>query len=141
MVGTEVTGKRLGIIDMGRVGSVNAKKARSSIIDDDALIADLSSGKVTAAGLDVFNNEPALHPGYLQLPNTFLLPPIGSATADTREAMGFGSSTIWTLIFQGRRCGTGWRDSFGRVASAMTEPSRRISIAVALVRNRNVGNV
>ncbi|HXT79004.1 MAG TPA: D-glycerate dehydrogenase, partial [Acetobacteraceae bacterium] len=41
-----------------------------------------------AAGLDVFNNEPHLHPGYLKLENVVLLPHLGSATAETRDAMG-----------------------------------------------------
>jgi lactate dehydrogenase-like 2-hydroxyacid dehydrogenase len=57
------------------------------VVDED-LIAALESGRVAAAGLDVFEGEPKLHPGYLALKNTFLLPHIGSATAETRLAMG-----------------------------------------------------
>ncbi len=53
------------------------------------MIAALQSGRVAAAGLDVFNNEPAIHPGYLALENVVLLPHIGSATVETRNAMGF----------------------------------------------------
>ena len=45
-------------------------------------------GRVAAAGLDVFEGEPQLHPEYLSLKNTFLLPHIGSATIETRTAMG-----------------------------------------------------
>jgi lactate dehydrogenase-like 2-hydroxyacid dehydrogenase len=66
-----------------------AKPGRGTTADDDALIAALQSGRVAAAGLDVFNNEPAIHPGYLALENVVLLPHIGSATVETRNAMGF----------------------------------------------------
>ena len=62
---------------------------RGSTVDDEALIAALRTGRVLAAGLDVFNNEPKLHPGYLELENAVLLPHIGSATVETRDAMGF----------------------------------------------------
>jgi lactate dehydrogenase-like 2-hydroxyacid dehydrogenase len=63
--------------------------ARGAVVDDDALIAALRSGKLFAAGLDVFNNEPNIDPRYKELENTFLLPHIGSATRETRDAMGF----------------------------------------------------
>ncbi|MET0047326.1 MAG: NAD(P)-dependent oxidoreductase [Sedimenticola sp.] len=63
--------------------------ARGAVVDDDALIDALRSGKLFAAGLDVFNNEPNIDPRYKDLPNTFLLPHIGSATRETRDAMGF----------------------------------------------------
>jgi len=161
MIGRQVTGKRLGIVGMGRVGQATAQRARGfdmtilysnrsrlapelekgatfyktveamlphcdylalhcpatpetrnllnaeriallpdgaivvntsrgSVVDDDALVAALRSGKLAAAGLDVFNNEPDnIHPGYRELENTFLLPHIGSATFETRDAMGF----------------------------------------------------
>jgi lactate dehydrogenase-like 2-hydroxyacid dehydrogenase len=63
--------------------------ARGAVVDDNALIDALRSGKLFAAGLDVFNNEPNIDPRYKELPNTFLLPHIGSATRETRDAMGF----------------------------------------------------
>lgn len=62
--------------------------ARGDMIDDNALIAALQSGKLFAAGLDVFNGEPEIHPGYAAFPNVILSPHIGSATIETREAMG-----------------------------------------------------
>ncbi len=62
--------------------------ARGAIIDDDALIDALESGKVAAAGLDVFDNEPGIDPRYRALDNVFALPHLGSATLETREAMG-----------------------------------------------------
>lgn len=173
MVGTQVTGKRLGILGFGRVGRVVAKRARGFdmeihyndikrapaeleqgaifhktpaelmphcdflalhcvaspqtvkllnaeliallpdgaivvnasrgvIIDDDALIAALKSGKLTAAGLDVYNNEPDIHPQYRQLANVFLMPHIGSATKETRIAMGFRALDNLDAVFAGR---------------------------------------
>jgi lactate dehydrogenase-like 2-hydroxyacid dehydrogenase len=69
-------------------GAVVANAARGTLIDDAALMAALKSGQVAAAGLDVYNNEPNLDPGYLGLENVVLLPHLGSATAETRDAMG-----------------------------------------------------
>jgi lactate dehydrogenase-like 2-hydroxyacid dehydrogenase len=173
MVGTQVTGKRLGILGFGRVGQVVARRARGfdmeihyhdvrrmapereegatyhptpeelmphcdfltlhcvsspetfrllnagriallpdgaivvnasrgAVVDDDALIAALTSGKLTAAGLDVYQNEPDIHPEYRRLPNVFLMPHIGSATKETREAMGFRALDNLDAIFSGR---------------------------------------
>lgn len=70
-------------------GAVVVNTARGSVIDDDALIAALKSGKLAAAGLDVFEGEPNLDERYLELSNVFLLPHIGSATVETRNGMGF----------------------------------------------------
>jgi lactate dehydrogenase-like 2-hydroxyacid dehydrogenase len=173
MVGTQVTGKRLGILGYGRVGRVVARRARGFdmeihynntkrvppeleegaifhktaaelmphcdfltlhcvaspqtvkllnteliallpdgaivvnasrgvVVDDDALIAALKSGKLTAAGLDVYNNEPDIHPEYRLLPNVFLMPHIGSATKETRVAMGFRALDNLDAVFAGR---------------------------------------
>lgn len=173
MVGTQLTGKRLGILGFGRVGRVVAKRARGFemeihyndikrsspeleegaifhktpaelmphcdflalhcvaspqtvkilnagliallpdgaivvnasrgvVVDDDALISALKSGKLTAAGLDVYNNEPDIHPEYRQLPNVFLMPHIGSATKETRIAMGFRALDNLDAIFAGK---------------------------------------
>ncbi len=174
MVGTQVTGKRFGVIGMGRVGQVTVQRARGfdmtvhyfnrsrlapeleagatfhetfdellpnadvlsihcpatpetkgivnadalarlpdgaivvntsrgAVVDDEALIEALKSGKVAAAGLDVFNGEPAdIHPGYRDLDNVFLLPHIGSATAQTRDAMGFRALDNLDAVFAGK---------------------------------------
>jgi len=173
MVGTQVTGKRLGILGYGRVGRVVAERARGFnmeihyhdvqkmsaeieqgavyhespedlmphcdfltlhcvaspetvkllnadriallpdgaivvnasrgvVIDDDALVAALKSGKLTAAGLDVYNDEPDIHPEYRNLPNVFLMPHIGSATKETRDAMGFRALDNLDAIFSGQ---------------------------------------
>lgn len=172
MVGTEMTGKRLGIIGMGRIGQLVAKRARGfdmaihywnrrrlppeledgaqfhehieellpqadflsihcplteetrgllnaerlallpqgaivvntargPIIDDEALIAALRSGQVAAAGLDVFTDEPRINPAYLTLDNTFLLPHVGSATRETRTAMGMKAIANLEAFFRG----------------------------------------
>jgi lactate dehydrogenase-like 2-hydroxyacid dehydrogenase len=69
-------------------GAIVVNTARGGLIVDEDLIAALKSGQVAAAGLDVFAGEPNLHPGYIELKNTFLLPHIGSATVETRVAMG-----------------------------------------------------
>ena len=51
-------------------------------------IRDRNRRKIYAAGLDVYKNEPNLNPGYLKIPSAFVLPHLGSATKDTRIAMG-----------------------------------------------------
>lgn len=172
MVGTEVTGKRLGIIGMGRVGQVTAKRARGfdmeihyhnrkrldadkengaiyhdnlenmlpvcdflamqcpslpetqdllnaqrisllpdgaivvnsargAVVDEDALINALKSGKLAAAGLDVYKNEPNIRTEFAELDNVFLLPHVGSATKETRDAMGYRALDNLDAIFAG----------------------------------------
>jgi lactate dehydrogenase-like 2-hydroxyacid dehydrogenase len=70
-------------------GAVVINTARGGVVDDDALIAALKSGRLAAAGIDVFDGEPKIHQGYYDLQNAFLLPHMGSATVETRNAMGF----------------------------------------------------
>jgi lactate dehydrogenase-like 2-hydroxyacid dehydrogenase len=69
--------------------AVVVNTARGGVVDDEALIAALKSGRLAAAGLDVFDGEPRIHQGYYGLENAFLLPHMGSATVETRNAMGF----------------------------------------------------
>ncbi len=173
MVGTQVTGKRLGILGMGRVGQVVARRARGfdmkihyhdvrrlppeaeqgaqfhdtieallpncdfltvhcnvtpetrglmnarrfallpmgaifvnaargAIVDDDALVAALKSGRLKAAGIDAYNNEPNVDKRLVALANTFLMPHIGSATAETRDAMGFRAIDNLDAYFSGK---------------------------------------
>ncbi len=75
-------------IEMLPQGAIVANAARGTLVDDAALIAALKSGRIAYAGLDVFRGEPALDPGYLGLENVVLLPHLGSATTETRDAMG-----------------------------------------------------
>ena len=176
MVGTETTGKRFGVVGMGRVGQVTAKRARGfdmevhyynrsrlpadkeqgaiyhdsidallpncdvlslhcpatpetigmmnaerfaqlpdgaifvntargNLVDEDALIDALKSGKLAAAGLDVFQTEPGGNPKLAGLENIFMLPHIGSATLDTRNAMGFRALDNLDAFFAGQEPG------------------------------------
>ena len=70
-------------------GAIVVNTSRGGVVDDEALIAALKSGKLRAAGLDVFEGEPNIHPEYRNLQNIFMLPHIGSGTVETRNAMGF----------------------------------------------------
>ncbi len=70
-------------------GAVVVNAARGTLVDDSALIAALQSGRLGYAGLDVYDGEPNLNPAYLGLENVVLLPHLGSATIETRNAMGF----------------------------------------------------
>jgi len=82
-------------------GAIVVNSARGDLVDDDALIAALRSGHLAAAGLDVFTGEPAIDPRYRDLPNTMLLPHLGSATVDTRCAMGFRALDNLDAFFAG----------------------------------------
>lgn len=61
--------------------------ARGGVVDDVALIVALEEGRLAAAGIDVFENEPTIHPAFMTLKNVVLTPHIGSATRATRLAM------------------------------------------------------
>ncbi len=69
-------------------GAIVVNAARGGLVEDEALIAALRTGRVAAAGLDVFEGEPNIHPAYAGMMNTFLLPHVGSATLETNTAMG-----------------------------------------------------
>ena len=68
-------------------GAVISNSARGDMIDDSAMVKALKNGKIFSLGLDVYNGEPNIHPGYLDLPNVFVLPHLGSSTIKTRTAM------------------------------------------------------
>ena len=61
--------------------------SRGPVVDEKALVRALREGWIAGAGLDVYEDEPALAPGLAELPNVVLLPHIGSATVETRERM------------------------------------------------------
>lgn len=69
-------------------GSYLIDTARGNVLDEPALIAALRSGHLAGAGLDVYPKEPAITPALLDLPNVVALPHLGSATVETRTAMG-----------------------------------------------------
>jgi lactate dehydrogenase-like 2-hydroxyacid dehydrogenase len=71
-----------------RPGAIVVNTGRGPSVDDAALIEALRSGHIRAAGLDVYDGEPQVNPGYLALENVALLPHLGSATEETRHAMG-----------------------------------------------------
>jgi len=68
-------------------GATLTNIARGGIVDDAALASALRAGTIAAAGLDVFEGEPNIHPALLDLPNIVLTPHIGSASLQTRRAM------------------------------------------------------
>ena len=67
--------------------AIITNSARGDMIDDDAMVEALKDKKIYALGLDVYNGEPDIHPGYLEHPNVFILPHLGSATKKTRNDM------------------------------------------------------
>lgn len=69
-------------------GAIIINTGRGPLVDDAALIAALQSGRVAAAGLDVYTGEPDIASGYRNLENVFLMPHLGSATRETRLDMG-----------------------------------------------------
>jgi glyoxylate reductase len=68
-------------------GAIITNSARGDMIDDEALVQALINRKIYSVGLDVYNGEPNLYSGYLNQPNAFILPHLGSATKKTRTAM------------------------------------------------------
>ncbi|MDA0845991.1 MAG: D-glycerate dehydrogenase [Proteobacteria bacterium] len=77
--------------------------ARGDVIDEAALVRALHSGNIGGAGLDVFQGEPDIHPDILTAPNTVLLPHLGSATVETRTAMGLKVVENARAFFAGER--------------------------------------
>ena len=80
------------LLDAGRLaamkpGSILITTARGAVVDEAALVEALRSGPLAAAGLDVYEEEPSLAPGLAGLHNVVLLPHLGSAGRETREAM------------------------------------------------------
>jgi len=82
-------------------GVIFVNAARGTIVVEDDLIAALKSRKIRAAGLDVFQNEPLIDQRWAAIENVFLLPHIGSATAETRDAMGFRALDNLDAYFAG----------------------------------------
>jgi lactate dehydrogenase-like 2-hydroxyacid dehydrogenase len=76
--------------------------ARGPVVDEAALVAALAERRIAAAGLDVYEDEPRVHPGLLPLENVVLLPHLGSATVETRTAMGMRVAANLDAFFSGQ---------------------------------------
>ena len=83
-------------------GAVFVNAARGGLVDEEALIDALQSGRLVAAGLDVFAAEPAFDMRLAALKNVFLTPHMGSATVETRNAMGFRALDNIEAVLAGR---------------------------------------
>lgn len=84
-------------------GAVVVNTARGDIMDELALMTALTSGALAGVGLDVYLNEPNINPAWRTTPNSFLLPHLGSATLETRNAMGFRALDNLDAFFAGRQ--------------------------------------
>lgn len=98
-VGTLMTAEMFALLPRG---AVFVNTARGSLVDEDALFEALRSGQVFAAGLDVFRCEPDFDLRFAELPNVFLTPHMGSATVDTRNAMGMKALDNILAVLSGR---------------------------------------
>jgi glyoxylate reductase len=96
------------LIDAGALAQMKdsaylVNSARGPIIDEAALVEALRSGQIAGAGLDVYENEPEVHPGLLELENVVLLPHLGSATIETRTAMGVLAAKNAIAVLRGEQ--------------------------------------
>lgn len=102
------TPQTTGMIDKAMLarlpdGAVLVNTARGALIDETALLEAIISGKLSAAGLDCFQTEPGGNPAFAAHENIFMLPHIGSATKQTRDAMGFRALDNLDAFFAGSR--------------------------------------
>jgi gluconate 2-dehydrogenase len=86
---TPETHHLIGAVELAKMKAtaILINSTRGGVIDDTALVEALKAGTIRAAGLDVFENEPRLNPGFLELDNVVLAPHVGSSTEATRRAM------------------------------------------------------
>ncbi len=101
---TSDTRHAIGREALGRMrsGAYLVNTARGALVDEAALVEALRSGPLAGAGLDVYEREPAITPGLLDLPNVVLLPHVGSATRDTRTRMAMLAARNVHAVLGGR---------------------------------------
>ena len=103
-----LTDQTRGMIDaqalsLMQPGAILVNTARGGVVDEAALIEALKNGVIAGAGLDVFQDEPSVSEGLLTLDNVLMSPHIGTATAETRDAMGIRViDNIETFLRTGR---------------------------------------
>lgn len=85
-----------------RPGAVLINTARGDVVDEDALVDALARGHLAGAGLDVHAHEPRVHPALVGREDVVLLPHLGSATVETRTAMGMKAAESLEAFFDGR---------------------------------------
>jgi len=88
-----------------RDGAILVNTARGALVDEDALLNALNSGKLAAAGIDCFKTEPGGNPNFANASQLFMLPHIGSSTHETRKAMGDRALDNLDAFFAGQRPG------------------------------------
>lgn len=86
-------------------GAILVNTARGALVDEVALLNAIDSGHLSAAGLDCFVTEPGGNPALSEHSNVFMLPHIGSATFETRDAMGFRALDNLDAFFAGKQPG------------------------------------
>lgn len=96
-----------GLVDRAAIealtpGAIFVNVSRGSVVDEAALIAALRSGRIAAAGLDVFHNEPAIDPVFAAFPHVVLSPHQASGTVETRKDMGALMRANLEAHFDGR---------------------------------------
>lgn len=90
-------------IALMKKGSILINAGRGSLVNEDALIAALESKHLFAAGLDVFTDEPHVDTRFLKIPNVVLAPHVGSATIETRTAMGLRALDNMMAVCEGKK--------------------------------------
>ena len=101
---TAETRHAIGREALGRMrpGAYLVNTARGALVDEAALVEALREGRLAGAGLDVYEREPEIAPGLLDLPNVVLLPHVGSATKDTRTRMAMLAARNVHAVLGGR---------------------------------------
>lgn len=90
-------------LEVMKPGSILVNTSRGPVVDEQALVDALQTGKIMGAGLDVFEHEPAVHPGLLELENVVLVPHLGSAGDRTRQEMSDRALRNVAAVLAGER--------------------------------------